>query len=61
MNQSDIDYRPFSRPKQYYLLQTQLRSGVKGSTYTNNFYFRRYPKLSTATALVWLVVVIGSA
>lgn len=62
MNQSDINYRPHSRPKKYVMILPQLRSSVQPDTRINRFQlrdFRRYPKLSAATAIVWMFVIIG--
>lgn len=37
----------------------QVFNSAKPSTYVENYHFRRSPKLTTFTAFVWMLVVIG--
>lgn len=53
----DIDYQPFSRPKKYFILETQFRSGIKGATFTDIY---RLPKRKGFVPWVGLTIMFVS-
>jgi len=58
IKQYDINYRPHSRDKRYYLMITQLRTGTLSSTYSNRY---RLPQKKSRVPQVIIGMSIGFA
>lgn len=56
LKQNQIDYTPHSRPKRYFILESQLRSGVKGASFSEIYELPK-SRYVPVRGIAWLCVI----
>lgn len=61
LSQKQIDYVPHSRPKRYYIVESQFRSGVQPDSFQRIYDLPRRPRISktVATLIVFFILMCG--